>query len=247
MLKEFSRETAMENDREFERLIFFYINEYAPILKALLSDRKLYLVYKELQASKKGIPESSRLFNKDELLPLSVLFLLKRKQLLNNIKFMIPFWYTMPIISGIMAFFANLGKKKKNQEEKKTLDEERVPDSLSELRIIAAREMEKIVPKGRSIDSYLEDLISRWGILINNQARDNLVEDVNSLVRDKLRNKMRTMMRYEKQTEVNEDTLNTITGSIIDASQALQKISGQNDLFLYIKLYLIKLLESGWY
>jgi hypothetical protein len=239
MIGEFRKEAAMNDDEDFEKLIASYVNEYVPLLKALLYDRRLYLVHEEMQSSGKGIPESSQLFNKDELLPLRVLLLLKRKRLLSDIKLLMPFWYTMPILSNIVAFFKNLGKKKKtSREDEKTKESRTVADPLRELRDSAVESAAQLVPQGSTMDTYLEELISRWGRLLNKQAKENLVEDVNSLVRDRLRQ----MLRFQKNTTVNRDTMDKLANAILDGSKGLQKISEQNALFLYIKLYLIKLL-----
>jgi hypothetical protein len=240
LLKEFRREAAMDTDREFDRLISSYVDEYAPVLKALLQDHKLYLVHEEMRISNKSIPESSRLFNQEELLPLRVLLLIKRKQLLGDIKLLMPFWYTLPILSNIVAFFMNLGKKKQilREEEKNKEGRPAADDPLRELRNSAAETAAKLIPRDHTMDSYLEELISRWGRLLNRQAKDNLVEDVNSLVRDRLR----YMLRFQKNAAVNRDTLDKLTHAILDGSEGLRKISEQNALFMYIKLYLIKLL-----
>jgi hypothetical protein len=242
LLREFRKEAAMDTDKDFERLITSYVDEYAPVLKALLQDHKLYLVHEEMQASHKGIPESSRLFNHGELLPLRILLLMKRKQLLSDIKLLMPFWYTLPILSNIVAFFMNLGKRKKiaRKDAENKEDRSSVDDPLRELRDSAVEWAAKIVPRGSTMDTYLEELISRWGRLLNKQAKDNLVEDVNSLVRDRLRH----MLRFQKNAAVNRDTLDKLTNAIMDGSTGLQKITEQNALFLYIKLYLIKLLVN---
>jgi hypothetical protein len=240
MLKNFVSERAMEDDREFENLIRSYVDEYAPVLKLLLNDRRLYLVHEEMQSSEKGIPESSRLFNKDELLPLRLLLLLKRKQLLSDIKLLMPFWYSIPIISSIIAFFAKLGKKRKKrrEEEEGSTEKKEAEDPFKELRKNAAETAKKLVPSGKTLDMYLDELASRWGHLVNKQAKQNLVEDVNSLVRDKLRNVLRT----QKNAVANSETLDKLTNMIMTSSEGLLKITEQNSLFQYIKLYLIKLL-----
>jgi hypothetical protein len=236
----FAREPAMEEDREFESLILRYVEEYAPVLTALLQDRRLYLVYEELQRSDKGFPQSSKLFNKDELLPLRTLLLLKRKELLSDIKLLLPFWYTIPIISHLVAFFQNLGKKKKKRKQDE--DESSAPSQIDDIKKElqnAARESEtRLVPNGYTLNTYMEELSQRWGKLLNRQSRDNLVEDVNALVRDRLRH----ILHFQKN--VNRDTLDKMTESIIDSSTGLHQISEQNYLFLYIKLYLVKLLTG---
>jgi hypothetical protein len=239
MIAEFRKEPAMENDKDFEKLIASYVGEYVPLLKALLRDPKLYLVHEEAQSGK-GLPESSQLFRQGELLPLRILLLLKRKPLLSDIKLLMPFWYTLPILSNIVAFFMNLGKKKKAVREEENKEGKTAADPLKELRDSAAESAAKLVPAGSTMDKYLEELISRWGRLVNKQSKDNLVEDVNSLVRDRLRQ----MLRFQKTAVVNSDSLDKLANAILDGSTGLQKISEQNALFLYIKLYLIKLLVN---
>jgi hypothetical protein len=234
------REPAMEEDREFENLILRYVEEYAPVLTALLQYRRLYLAHEELQRSGKGFSESSKLFNRNELLPLRALLFIKRKELLGDVKLLLPFWYTIPIISHIIAFFQNLGKKKgkRVQDEDESSASPHIDDIRKEL-WNAAREAETLlVPDGHTLDSYLEELSQRWGNLLNKQAKDNLVEDVNALVRDKLRH----MLHFQKN--INRDTINKMAESIMENSTGLHKISEQNYLFLYVKLYLIKLLAG---
>ena len=240
MLREFIREPAMDDDSEFEQLISDYTEEYAPMLMTLLRDKRLYLVHEEMQSSEKGIPESSRLFHKNELLPLRILLLLKRKQLISDIKILMPFWYSIPIISGIIAFFKNLGRKKKrtHDEDEESIEKKEAEDPLKELRNNAAEAAKKLIPAGKSMDAYLDELASRWGLILNKQAKANLIEDVNTLVRDKLRQ----LLRLQKNAAVSAETLDKLTNSIMDSSQGLLKITEQNILFQYVKLYLIKLL-----
>ena len=242
MLSDFIHEAAMEDDLEFELLISSYIDENVPILKTLLKDRRLYLIHEELQSTENGIPASSRLFNRNELLPLRTLLLLKRKELLSDIKLILPFWYSIPIISSIIAFFVNFNRKKKikKEGEKESTDKKETDDPLKELRNNAAEAAARIVPSSKTMDQYLDELASRWGHLVNRQAKQNLVEDVNLLVRDKFRQ----LLRFHKNTAVKNDTLDKLTDSIMDNSPGLLKITEQNILFQYIKLYLIKLLVN---
>ncbi|MDR1389011.1 MAG: hypothetical protein LBJ31_03450 [Treponema sp.] len=232
-LKEFEKEAAMENDRDFERLIIRNVDEYAPVLGALLKDPKLYLVHEEMRDS---LPSSTRLFDKTELLPLRTLLMIKRKELLSDIKLLMPFWYTIPLISGIVAFFKNLGKKAKKAEAAEK--PEAGFDPAAEL-AGAAREIQaKLVPPGHTLNSYLDELVLRWGRVIDRKAMQNLVDDVNAFVRDRFKQ----MLRFQRKTSVNRDSLDKITGAILDGSQNLRKLPDQNALYLYIKLYLVKLL-----
>ena len=238
MLKNFSRESAMEDDREFERLIVSCVEENAPLLKVLFTDRRLYLVHEEMRTSEKGIPESSHLFHKNELLPLRVLLFLKRKQILSDVKILMPFWYSIPILSNIIAFFIHLAGRKKElqEEENESIEKKEAEDPLKELRQSAADAAAKLIPAGKTIDAHLDELASRWGFLVNKQAKANLVEDVNTLVRDKLRH----LLRNQKKAAVSTNTLDKLADSILESSHGLHKISEQNALFHYIKLYIAK-------
>jgi hypothetical protein len=237
LLLNFMHEPAMEEDGEFENLILRYVEEYAPFLAVLLQDHRLYLVYGELQRSK-GFSELSKLFNKSELLPLRVLLLIKRKGLLSDVKLLLPFWYTIPIISHIIAFFQNLGKKKKKQaqNESESPGSSQIDNIRKDLQNAARESEARLVPDGHTLDSYLEELSQRWGNLLNKQAKDDLVEDVNALVRDKLRH----MLRFQKS--VTRDTIDKMAESIMENSRGLYKINEQNHLSFYVKLYLVKLL-----
>ncbi|MDR2181624.1 MAG: hypothetical protein LBN92_02980, partial [Treponema sp.] len=241
MLAEFGKEPAMENDRDFERLIARSVEEYAPMLSALLKDQKLYLVHEEMRDSEKGLPPSTHFFENTELLPLRVLLMLKRKELLSDIKLLMPFWYSIPVISAIIAFFKKLGRRKRQNQEEKTAQSEAAPDPASELRNTAREAEAQLVPRGYTLESYLEELILRWGQVIDRKARQNLGEDVNSLVRDRFKH----MLRLQGKAVVNRGTLDKITAAILDGSHNLRKLPDQAALYLYIKLYLVKLLTRG--
>lgn len=47
--------------------------------------------------------------------------------------------------------------------------------------------LSQFVPKGKSLDSMLEELAERWNPLFGTEERRDLVEDVNALVRDYIR------------------------------------------------------------
>jgi hypothetical protein len=239
LLLDFLREPAMEDDREFEKLIIRYVEEYAPVLTALLKDRRLYLIHGEMQHHEKGLSESFRLFSRDELLPLRVLLMLKRKEMLTDVKLLLPFWYSIPIISSLIAFFTNLGKRKKIRREQDGEGAEKAqgPDIMTIMQDNAKAAVSEFVPEGHTVDSYLTVLSARWGKLLNKQLKENLVTDVNTLVRDRLR----LLLRTQKKSSVNPNTFDKLTETIMQNSSGLYQITEQNALFLYIKIYLVKL------
>ena len=54
---------------------------------------------------------SFRIFQSGKLLPYSELLLLKNSTILANAKTMLPFWYTIPVISWIASLLHKKGKK----------------------------------------------------------------------------------------------------------------------------------------
>ncbi|MDR2135883.1 MAG: hypothetical protein LBO76_04635, partial [Treponema sp.] len=117
MLSSFKSEPAMETDAEFDRLLAGLNASMNPLLATFLADRKLPWVYDELERTQKVIPPASRIFERGKLIPYSLLFVMKRKEMLFDAKMTLPFWYSIPIISSIIAFFVKLGKKKKSNRE----------------------------------------------------------------------------------------------------------------------------------
>jgi len=239
MLKEFRKEKAMDDDNEFDDLIAGYIKEHAPLLQAILYDEKLPLIYEEMVSSKKDAAASSRLFEKNKLMPLRLLLNMKRKQILTDVRFLLPFWNTL--FFNLIAAFKNFGKKKKKGKsgtEEKT--EKQGNESLNTLQNKAQEAKAKLVPEGHSLESYLKEVSMRWVELLNKQAYDDLIEDVNRLIRDRLRH----LLRLKGRSVTSKDMLDTLAYTIMDSSPGLRKIRDQSSLLLYIKLYMIKILTS---
>jgi hypothetical protein len=249
LLKEYRREPAMDNDRDFDQLLVQYTQKNSPVLASLLEDPKLQLVYDEMEQSQSEIPLAAKIFSRGELLPYSALFLLKRRDILDDAKILLPFWFSIPVLSAVVAFFKNLFNKKKNSRASGNISEiEEDEDAalVSERegyreRLNAAKEIEvTILPPGHTIDTYLEELEGRWSRLIDKQARANLVEDVNSLIRDNLR---RTL-RIQKHYRITRENLAQLAANIVSRTPSLQNIGAKDSLRMYMELYLVKLLEN---
>jgi hypothetical protein len=239
LVKDYRKEPAMDHDEPFDQLILYYLKKSAPFLLNLLKDPRLFLIYEEVNASKKGIPEASRFFEKNSLLPFHILLALRQKELLGEIKLLLPGWYMLPVLGKIIHFFQGLGKKKETVE--KIEDEARpVPagEARRDLQSTAKEAAEQLVPGNFTLDSYLDELAIRWGQLLDKKAQKVLVTDVNTLVRDKLR----YMSRGPKT--VRRDMLDTMAQSIVSSSSSLHEIKDQHSLLLYVKLYLAKLITS---
>ncbi|MDR2028508.1 MAG: hypothetical protein LBP93_03095 [Treponema sp.] len=248
VLKEYRTEPAMENSEDFEKLLLHYTGELSPTLMAVLEDQKLPLVYMELEQTQEGVPESLRFFNKGKLIPLEALLFIKQKDLLADTRILLPFWYSIPFFTALMAFFKNRKRKRRraakieadgdNRDENEAAPSSEKETWAHELHSSAKEIETKLVPGGYTPDSYLAELEGSLGMLINKRAREDLIEDIHSLIRARLRH----TLRLQKNARITPDALEQITSNIIAENPALQRLSRQDLLHIYIKLYIIKLL-----
>jgi hypothetical protein len=243
LIQSFQIEAAMEKDADFDKLLTAYTATLCPVLMALLKDSKLLFVYEELERTQGIIPVSSRIFKSGKLIPMNALYVIRRRDLLTDAKILLPFWYSIPILTAIVAFFKNLGKKKRRKkeiDEDIKLEEESGGEGTDARDIQnTAREMEAaLVPLGQTLDEYLAELEARWIRLLNKQARQNLVEDVKSLIRDHLRQ----TIRIQKKKKISSEGLSEMASALIARTPALRSLGGQDSLHLYMELYMVKLL-----
>jgi hypothetical protein len=244
LMKEFRKEPAMEKDEEFDRLLSAYTVNENPALVALLEDPKLYLVYSELQRAQVNIPAASRIFRDGRLLPMSVLYAFRRRDMVTDVKFLLPFWYSIPILANIIAFFKN----RKNKKPQKKQNRERAANTAiasqgTEARTIqnSAREIvDAMVPQGLMLDEYLTDLEGRWSRILDKKARQNLVSDVRALLKDNLR----YAVKIHKTKQLSQKSLGELADGLIDSSTTLQRLSSGQALRQYMQLYMAKLLIS---
>ncbi|MDR2745882.1 MAG: hypothetical protein LBB77_00420 [Treponema sp.] len=251
MLNNFNTEPAMENDADFERLLGSLNASMNPLLHDFLEDKKLFWVYDELERTDKAIPAASRILERGKLIPYSLMFLIRRKEILFDAKMSLPFWYSIPIIRSIIAFFTRMGKKKKhNQHEARKADgidfadtEASVDASRAHSRefLNSVREMEsELVSGDQNINDRLRDLQRQWGRLLDSTAQQNLVDDVNSLIRDNLRQSLRVW----KKQRITLIHLRDLAQGLIYGNPNLRTMANRDALLLYMQVYMVKLLKT---
>jgi hypothetical protein len=96
---------------------------------------------------------------------------------------------------------------------------------------------EKYIGAGGEIKKEMNELISLWNPLLDPQAKANLVEDVNSLVRDFLR-KMKFLSRLQAPDEARLEKLS----DELSRHELLSKIRNKDNLKKYIALYMLDIL-----
>ena len=239
LVADFSSEPAMKADDEFDRLLVRLTKDINPTLQAMLEDRKLYLTYVEMEKVPGAISPSSRIFRNGRLLPHRILFALHRKELLIDVRLKFPIWYSIPFMVGIFLFFRNLGFKKKQRivtggESDSAAVEHESNEMRQSVRLIESA----IIPKEKDIDIYLSELEGKWAHLLDKKARQNLIGDVQSLLRDSLR----SAIKIYKLKRITRDNLQEMADSLIQSNPALKSLTNQKSLLLYMEVYLVKLL-----
>jgi hypothetical protein len=256
LLEDFRNCPAMLADEAFLAELASQLESRFPILDALVRDRLLTLVRDEAAARGDLPGDVEKLFYKDGLVPLDELFDLSRKALLVDARMLLPFWYSVPILSSIARFFHRLSagraqKEAARAQAAKLVAEERSEKEQKGKRALTAKERraefeaaanriaKDILPGGRGLDEYLTELEGRWNSLLNPEAKRNLTYDVDSLARDYLRSVLRTMGTATFTTE----RLKNLGSSLAD-SPTLLKIKNHQALELYIQLYMVKVLGA---
>ena len=75
--------------------------------------------------------------------------------------------------------------------------------------------------------------------MLSKQARDNLTEDVNSLIRDYMRKILRTL----RANNFTPERINNLASTLVK-TPGMQKIQDQAELHMYVQLYMVKLIKG---
>jgi len=263
LMEDFRSCPAMVADEAFLLELSSQVESRFPVLDALIRDRLLPFVRDEASARGDLPDDVARLFYKDDLIPFDELFDLSRKVLLVDVKMLMPFWYSVPILSGIARFLhrlaasrslksaergqkdaartqaAKLAVEEQEEKEQKGKRALTAKERRAEFEAAASRIAKDILPRGRGLDEYLVELEGRWNSLLNPEAKRNLTYDVDSLARDYLRGVLRTMGTGTFTTE----RLKNLGSSLAD-SPTMLKIKNHQALELYIQLYMVKTLGA---
>lgn len=205
-----------------------------------------------------------------ELRPIDELLGLDARALIRDAKARLPFWETVPFVRQMVGFFKGLfttrakptkepitqsasrsvsfmevgankrgggsgGRAKSGGSSKKSAaaDKARMKKAVEALK-------KEFLPGDKPIARTLSQLADRWNPLLDPKAKANLVEDVNSLIRDFLR-KLRRSFQLSPPDAARVRTM----ASDLSRSKNLAAIKRKDDLLQYIELYIIKLLDSG--
>lgn len=245
----FQNTPAMKNQSDFERLLEEECKKVSPVLYGLLTASFISLLAHENFSTKKNGQEF-RVFSHGALVPLSELFMLSRQELLTDAKILLPFWYTIPIVSSIIAFFRKPRKAKKapagnSGTTKLTLTEPSGETSASgkrksDLSYAVSRVESSLIPPNSSLENELKLALGQWNMSLDAQAKKNLTEDVNSLIRDYMRRVLSTI----RGSSFDIDRVRNLARTLTDTPN-LQKIKNREALYVYIQLYILKIVKGS--
>ena len=108
-----------------------------------------------------------------------------------------------------------------------------------ELRRAATNIEAQIVPENSTIDRELDSYMHEWNDRISKQAHDDLVEDINTLIRDYTRR----VLRMNKTEVFTRDRISTLAAALVD-TPTLMKIKNHPALKRYVELYMVKLIKN---
>jgi hypothetical protein len=241
----------MFEDEAYVRDLNARLEKTSPVLSVLIKEKFILLAYVEFRGTKEALPELDKLFEKGELAPIDQLLALPRKGLLTDVRILLPFWYSIGLVVSLMRLFKSMRKKKgtaattrsSSSPEAQAVEAAKGAsgqDRQRELREAAVRVEKAVVPQGMGLDDWLVELESKWNTLLNPQAKRDLTEDVNSLVRDYLRGVLRTLRGSTFTDERVAQLAETLAGS-----QSLIKIRNAQALKSYIVGYIVRLVKKA--
>jgi hypothetical protein len=110
----------------------------------------------------------------------------------------------------------------------------------AELKDACATVERKLIPAGSTLEREMAEHLEQWNRTLNPDAKQNLTEDVNSLVRDYIRKISRTL----KASNLDEARIENLATALVD-TPGLMKIKYRDALLAYIRLYIIKILKNS--
>lgn len=262
--KNFIKDKAMTFDFAFLIELEKRIKEEFPILYSLITTNMLLLAGKD-----EGIPDSIKralnrfLGDKNKLYEIDMLLDLDRLALLQEVKSLLPVYYTFPVISLFVHLLkwilGRKGKKIADDGKKLSYSEAHTVNAIHEIQNnnrknehnsskISLADYNKAVMKlkeeicgnEKSLDTSLKVLAEKWNPLIDPVSKADLVEDVNALIRDFLR-RLRKGFRVKPPGAVRIRNL----AAELSNNNALEKIIRKDYLARYIEIYMVKCLGAN--
>lgn len=248
-LRDFKQDISMKNDLAFHKFVKDVCQVEANNIYSILSSSFMSAIMLDKKINDTQAGEIARFYPDGRLAPYGDILMLNRVELLNDAKIMLPFYYTLPVISSIVAFFVGRKKeeKKKNDksgnegelEESKTRKVIKKPQKT--FREVAASLAKEMLPEGLSIEEALTKYLDLWNTTLDKKARENLTEDVNSFIRDY----MRGIQRKLPVSALDKKRVEALAGTVAGTS-SLSRIKDKKALKEYAQIYILKIMQTSF-
>ena len=249
LLYDFDTCAAMQDDDSFRADLLARLARASPILYAVLDAKLAPAVFSATRGSRGDDSTLERCFGGSRTAPPDLLLDLNRKRLVTDVRMLLPFWYTVPVLSWFISLFKRASRRQQDKKSalRTAIREESAGDTparapgntrAAEFATAAAAAEKTFLPKGYRTDEYLQLLADKWNTLLEPAAKANLTEDINSLVRDYLRGALRNM----RPSAFTPDRITTMASNLADTPNLL-KIRNHASLEEYIRLYMVKVLR----
>jgi hypothetical protein len=237
--KEFCQEPSMKDDEEFEKLVAYQMERLAPQLMIILNDKKLFLVQDELDPAR-GEMRGGGIYQADGTMrPLSFLLNLSRPILLSDMKTRLPFWYSIPFLFALAAFFARLGKGTENIPQKETPNPQPLTHA-QKTKQAAADYQQKKLPPGKNIEQCLKELEDQWRKMISPEKKEQLVQDV----RRQIKLELKAILETRKNMPITSENIDEMADGVIMVSPLFKELDNSEKIHKYVSLYITRLLAK---
>ena len=254
-LRMYKTNAEMKNDDRFHADLEKRIKKEDPLLYALLGYELLVL---NLQDSKniklKAVIEGWIDRKIHATKPLPIVLDLQRRHLVSEVRSNVPFWLTIGFFRKLASIFG--GKKRKKAAKNESADtvndvgsRSAVPRSTAPSKKMAGKTAEYKrsldVLKNRynysthTIDNNLSTLADEWNPLLDYEARNNLVKDLKTMIRDYIRK----ILRETSFAVPDEERVENIA-ELLAGNSAFSMIKKKEKFKRYISLYIIKILSE---
>ena len=239
ILFNFDQEEAMKTEAAFANLIRSLTAEVSPNLYGLLNAPFTVSLLSDSRLNEIQSVEINRVFPNGKLALYSEILMLNRAEMLSDTKILLPFWYTLPIISRIIAFFKRPRNKQKDEKPKTKETKQQIAKPKLTLKDVAENIAGEFIPEGMTFDEVLKRYLDEWNQNLNTTIRDNLTEDVNALIRDYIRSVQKTLSSLNFTVERVRGLAHNLA-----ETPSLSKIKNKKNLTKYIELYILKVVKK---
>ncbi len=263
-LKKFHKTKEMMRDDVFVSSLEECIKNNFKFLNALLNPGLIYLANQSGDINeniKNSVTDcfagNGKLKTVDKLLGID------RMELLKEIRINLPLKYSIPVIGKLLVAISSLfsfGRKGgggNNNDSGETADsayqvlrpstdivnmpkvqKPAVRNTVNYKNAISDLKKQYLESE-KNIDMTLDELSEKWNPLYDATARKNLVEDVNSLVRDFIRTKKKLFLKYPPDSK----RISALAEDLVIKTSNIG-IKKKEPFRVYVELYIIKLLET---